>query len=88
MHAMAGASVNHNLISGNVYRLLGNHLKTTPAQHLQRTCWYGPHRPVSVIRMLRYFVMNFPGDEQYLENRPCWSKCCPAAPARMTKAAS
>ncbi|MEZ5477203.1 MAG: Uma2 family endonuclease [Thiolinea sp.] len=27
VHAMAGASVNHNLISGNVYHLLGNHLE-------------------------------------------------------------
>lgn len=27
VYAMAGASVNHNLITGNVHRLLGNHLQ-------------------------------------------------------------
>ena len=67
-YAMAGASVNHNLIGGNVYRLLGNHLVNhacTPfmADMLLRTTQTRFRYPDVVV-----FCDEFSGDENYLDN--------------------
>lgn len=67
-YAMAGASVNHNIIGGNVYRLLGNHLadhSCTPfmSDMLLRTTQTRFRYPDVVV-----FCDEFSGDEKYLDN--------------------
>lgn len=67
-YAMAGGSVNHNLLSGNVYRLLGNHLENrscTPftADMLVRTTQTRFRYPDVAV-----FCDEFLGDERYLDN--------------------
>ncbi|MEB4590561.1 Uma2 family endonuclease [Candidatus Thiothrix sp. Deng01] len=67
-YAMAGGSVNHNLISGNVYRLLGNHLASrscTPftADMLVKTTQTRFRYPDVAV-----FCGEFSGDETYLDN--------------------
>ncbi|MEZ5537436.1 MAG: Uma2 family endonuclease [Thiolinea sp.] len=67
-YAMAGGSVNHNLIGGNVYRLLANHLldqSCTPftGDMLLRTTQTRFHYPDVAV-----FCDEFSGDEHYLDN--------------------
>ncbi len=67
-YAMAGASVNHNIIGGNVYRLLGNHLlnhSCTPfmSDMLLRTTQTRFRYPDVVV-----FCDEFSGDENFLDN--------------------
>ncbi len=67
-YAMAGGSVNHNLIGGNVYRLLSNHLfnhSCTPfmADMLLRTTQTRFRYPDVAV-----FCDGFSGDENYLDN--------------------
>nr|CAA6829351.1 MAG: Unknown protein [uncultured Thiotrichaceae bacterium] len=67
-YAMAGASVNHNIINGNVYRLLGNHLinhSCTPfmSDMLLRTTQTRFRYPDVVV-----FCDEFSGDESFLDN--------------------
>ena len=67
-YAMAGASVNHNLIAGNVYRLLSNHLfnqACTPfmADMLLKTTQTRFRYPDVAV-----FCDEFNGDESYLNN--------------------
>ncbi|EIJ36868.1 Uma2 family endonuclease [Thiothrix nivea] len=67
-YAMAGSNVNHNLISGNVYRLLGNHLANqsctpfTAGMLLKTTQTRFRYPDVAV------FCDEFAGNENYLEN--------------------
>ena len=37
VYAMAGASANHERISGNIYRKFGNHLEGSPCEPFDRT---------------------------------------------------
>ena len=67
-YAMAGGSVNHNLIGGNVYRLLSNHLldkACTPfmADMLLRTTQTRFRYPDVAV-----FCDEFSGEESYLDN--------------------